>query len=124
MLLGARTTALDPEWTHLSVRRLMDWLATQIALDIGFAPFEPNGPALWGALRRAAERRLRAVFDAGGLAGRSAAQAYFARCDASTTPPAAQDAGQAVLLVGVAPAVPAEFLVFRLVRGAAGEVSA
>jgi phage tail sheath protein FI len=122
MLLGARTTAFEREWTHISVRRLMDWLARQIALDLGFAPFEPNNPALWGALRRAAERRLRSVFDAGGLAGRTAAEAYFARCDATTTPPAAQDAGQAVLLVGVAPAVPAEFLVFRLVRGASGEI--
>lgn len=123
MLLGARTTAPDRAWTHLSVRRLLDWLAAQIALDLAFAPFEPNGPALWGALRRAAERRLRGVFDAGGLAGRSAAEAYFARCDAGTTPPAAREAGQAILLVGVAPAVPAEFLVFRLVRGPAGEVA-
>ncbi len=116
LLLGSRTTSLDPDWTHLSVRRLFDWLKAQLLQDLAFAPFEPNGPALWASMARAATRRLRSVFDAGALAGRNAAEAYFVRCDASTTPRAAQDAGHAILLVGAAPAVPAEFIVFRLLR--------
>jgi len=119
MLLGSRTTSLDPEWTHLSVRRLVDWLKLQLLQDLAWAPFEPNGPVLWASMVRTATRRLRAAFDAGALAGRSAAEAYFARCDASITPSGAQDLGQAILLVGIAPAVPAEFIVFRLVRAGA-----
>jgi phage tail sheath protein FI len=66
------------------------------------------------ALEAAAERRLRAAFEAGALAGRNAAEAFFARCES----PRAE--GQVMLLVGVAPAVPAEFLVFRLVRAGVG----
>jgi hypothetical protein len=120
MLLGSRTTSLDRDWTHLSVRRLVDWLKLQIAKDIEWAAFEPNGHVLWASLVRAATARLRATYDAGALAGRSAAEAFFARCDASTTPQAARDVGQVVLLVGVAPAVPAEFIVFRLLRAGAG----
>jgi hypothetical protein len=120
MLLGSRTTSLDRDWTHIPVRRLVDWLKLQIAKDIEWAAFEPNGPALWASLVRAATLRLRQAYDAGALAGRSAAQAFFARCDAGTTPQAARDAGQVVLLVGVAPAAPAEFIVFRLVRAGAG----
>uniref|UniRef100_UPI0022EA876E phage tail sheath C-terminal domain-containing protein n=1 Tax=Falsiroseomonas oryzae TaxID=2766473 RepID=UPI0022EA876E len=120
MLLGSRTTALDRDWTHLSVRRLVDWLKLQLALDLAWAAFEPNGPALWNALVRAANQRLRAAYDAGALAGRTAREAYFTRCDATTTTQSARDAGQVVLLVGVAPAVPAEFIVFRLVRAGAG----
>ena len=121
MLLGSRTTSLDLDWTHISVRRLMDWLKAQLVHDLAFAPFEPNGPDLWDAMARIATRRVRAVFDAGALAGRSAAESFFVRCDESTTPRSAQDAGQAILLVGVAPAVPAEFIVFRLVRSGAEE---
>jgi phage tail sheath protein FI len=120
MLLGSRTTSLDRDWTHISVRRLVDWLKLQIAKDLEWAPFEPNNQILWSGLVRTATQRLRAVFDAGGLAGRTAREAYFARCDATTTPLNARDSGQVILLVGVAPAVPAEFIVFRLVRGGLG----
>ena len=115
-LLGSRTTSADLDWTHLTVRRLIDWLKLQIASELAWAPFEPNDPALWDAMVGIARRRLRQVFDAGGLAGASEEDSFFARCDASTTTPRERDAGQAVLLVGVAPAVPAEFLVFQLLR--------
>jgi hypothetical protein len=115
-LLGSRTTSAERDWTHLSVRRLIDWLKLQIASELAWAPFEPNDPALWEAMAGIARRRLRMVFEAGGLAGATEEESFFARCDASTTSPRERDAGQAVLLVGVAPALPAEFLVFQLLR--------
>jgi uncharacterized protein len=115
-LLGSRTTSADADWTHLSVRRLIDWLKLQIAAELAWAPFEPNGPALWDAMAGTARRRLRQVFNAGGLAGATEAESFFVRCDASTTSARERDAGRAVLLVGVAPSLPAEFLVFRLLR--------
>lgn len=115
-LLGSRTTSTDPQWTHLSVRRLMDWLGLQIQAELAWAPFEPNGPLLWDAMVVTARRRLRQVFNAGGLAGVSEAESFFVRCDDTTTTAYERDAGRVVLLVGVAPAVPAEFLVFRLLR--------
>jgi len=115
-LLGARTTSADPSWTHLSVRRLVDWLKLQIAAELAWTPFEPNGEALWDAMAGTARRRLRQVFDAGGLAGATEAESFFVRCDATTTSARERDAGRAVLLVGVAPALPAEFLVFQLLR--------
>lgn len=115
-LLGSRTSSADRDWTHLSVRRLIDWLKLQIASELAWAPFEPNGPTLWDAMAGIARRRLRMVFEAGGLAGATEEDSFFARCDASTSTPLERDAGQAVLLVGVAPALPAEFLVFQLLR--------
>jgi hypothetical protein len=121
MLLGSRTTSTDPDWTHLSVRRLVDWLKAQIAADLAWAPFEPNNAALWSAMAATARRRLRVIYDAGALAGRTEADSFFARCDRGTTTPADLDAGRAILLVGVAPAVPAEFIVFRLVRHGADD---
>lgn len=115
-LLGARTTSSDTRWTQLSVRRLIDWLKLQIAAELAWAPFEPNGEALWDAMAGTARRRLRQVLDAGGLAGATEAESFFVRCDATTITARERDAGWAVLLVGVAPALPAEFLVFQLLR--------
>jgi hypothetical protein len=115
-LLGSRTTSSDRDWTHLSVRRLIDWLTLQISAELAWAPFEPNDPVLWEAMAAVARRRLRQVFDAGGLAGATEEESFFVRCDAGTTSARERDAGRAVLLVGVAPAVPAEFLVFELIR--------
>ena len=121
MLLGARSTATDPDWTHLSVRRLIDWLKAQLAADLAWAPFEPNDALLWSAMTRTAHRRLTALFNAGALAGRSDADSFFVRCDASTHSQADLDAGRAVMQIGVAPAVPAEFIVFALVSSTAGD---
>ena len=121
LLLGSRTTSTDPQWTHLSVRRLIDWLKLQIAMDLDWAPFEPNDAALWSAMAGTARRRMQALFDAGALAGRTDSDSYFVRCDASTNTPVDLDAGRAQMLIGVAPAVPAEFIVFRLLRHGADD---
>lgn len=88
---------------------------------MAWAPFEPNDALLWSAMASTVRRRLRALFDAGALAGRSDADSFFVRCDAGTHTQADLDAGRAVLRVGVAPAVPAEFIVFRLLRHGADE---
>jgi hypothetical protein len=116
MLLGSRTTSTDRDWTHISVRRLIDWLKAQLAADLAWAPFEPNDAALWSAMAGTARRRLMEVFNAGALAGRTDGDSFFVRCDAGTNPQIDLDAGRATLLVGVAPAAPAEFIVFRLLR--------
>jgi hypothetical protein len=115
-LMGSRTTSLDPDWTHVNVRRILDWLMAQLPLDLAWATFEPNNATLWRAMARAATVRLRGLYDAGGLAGATAAQSYFVRCDRTTMTQSDLDLGRAIMLVGVAPAVPAEFLVFSLIR--------
>ncbi len=84
-------------------------------------PFEPNDAVLWSAMTGTARSRLKALFNAGALAGRSDADSYFVRCDASTHTQGDLDSGRAIMLVGVAPAVPAEFIVFRLVRSGADD---
>jgi len=41
-------------------------------------------------------------------------EAFFVRYDAETTPPDIIDAGQVVTVIGIAPVIPAEFIVFRI----------
>jgi len=54
------------------------------------------------------------VFQAGGLQGSSAAQAFFVKCDAENNPDSVRAAGQVIAEVGLAPAVPNEFIVVRI----------
>ncbi|MCU7802179.1 MAG: phage tail sheath subtilisin-like domain-containing protein [Candidatus Thiodiazotropha sp. (ex Lucinoma borealis)] len=122
-LLGSRTTALDSDWTHIPVRRLIDYLERQLTLDIRWAVFEPNNPALWNRLIDAVEARLRPLYDRGAFKGATPAAAYFIRCDAELNTTQVLDQGQVILLVGVAPAVPAEFIIFRLTQHNDGAVS-
>ena len=44
------------------------------------------------------------------------AQAFFVKCDEENNPPAVTDLGQLIAEVGVAPVIPAEFVVFRIGR--------
>ena len=122
-LLGSRTTSADPQWTHISVRRLIDYLERQLAVDTRWAVFEPNNRVLWSRLTRGVERRLRPLYDRGAFAGGSVAEAYFVRCDGTVNTQSALDNGQVIVLVGVAPSVPAEFIVFRLTQLSDGTAS-
>ena len=54
------------------------------------------------------------------MAGATANQAFFVKCDAETNPPEVIDAGQVVTLIGLAPVKPAEFVIFRIGQHAAG----
>ena len=48
------------------------------------------------------------------LDGKTADEAYFVRCDASTNPPWETEAGQVSCAIGIQPPYPAEFVVVRI----------
>ncbi len=114
--MGSRTTSPERQWTHLCVRRLIDYLKRQLELDTRWAAFEPNGHVLRRRLVQTVDRRMRRLFDAGALAGRTPAEAWFVRCDEEVNTTADVDAGRVIVLLGAAPAAPSEFIVFRLVH--------
>ncbi|CAB5150358.1 hypothetical protein D3OALGA1CA_4382 [Olavius algarvensis associated proteobacterium Delta 3] len=115
-VLGSRTLSSDEEWTHISVRRLIDYLKRQLVLDTQWAVFEPNNRVLWNAMVDTVEARLRPLYDVGAFSGNAPDQAYFIRCDAKINTQYTIDSGQVIILVGVAPAVPTEFIVFQIVH--------
>ena len=57
---------------------------------------------------------------ASALKGSTEEQAFYVKCDAETNPPEVQEAGMVVTEIGLAPAIPNEFVVVRLVHGAGG----
>lgn len=117
---GARTTSGEPDWRYVNVRRLVLTLARWFELLMADVVMEPNGPALWTRIRREVNDYLFKLFRAGALRGATPQEAYFLKCDQETTSVEARERGEVCVRVGIAPVVPAEFIVVRLRGGTAG----
>jgi phage tail sheath protein FI len=113
-LWGARTISSDPEWKYVNLRRYFAYLEHSIDEGTHWAVFEPNGDALWASIRRAIEDFLLKEFRSGALLGTKPEQAYFVKCDRSTMTQNDLDNGRLIVLIGVAPLRPAEFVIFRI----------
>ena len=113
-LWGARTISSDPEWKYVNVRRYFAYLERSIDKGTQWAVFEPNDNALWANIRRVIEDFLLHEFRSGALLGAKPEEAYFVKCDRSTITQDDLDNGRLVVLIGVAPLKPAEFVIFRI----------
>lgn len=116
---GARTLSAEPTWRYLNVRRLVITTLRWIDANMAWAAFEPNVPALWFRIQRELGVYLRTLWRAGALQGASEREAFFIKCDAELNPPETRETGQVVTYIGLAPTVPAEFIVVS-VRHRAG----
>jgi hypothetical protein len=117
---GARTLSRNPAWAYVSVRRVFLTLGRWMALNLAPAAFEPGTPLLWARVGRELSAYLEELYRRGALRGRSAEEAFYVRCDASTNPPEVRRAGVVVTEVGLAPVVPNEFVVVRFTQGQGG----
>jgi phage tail sheath protein FI len=114
---GARTLAgggsTPSDWRYVPVRRLALFIEQSIARGTEWAVFEPNAEPLWLRLRSASGSFLMALFQQGAFQGATPEDAFFVKCDATTTTQADIDRGTVNLLVGFAPLRPAQFVVLR-----------
>jgi hypothetical protein len=112
---GARTMDGDndtgSEYKYVPVRRLFLYLEESIYRGLQWTVFEPNGLDLWAAIRLNVGNFLNGLFRQGAFAGETSSQAYFVKCDAETTTPTDRRNGIVNVIVGVAPLMPAEFVV-------------
>jgi Bacteriophage tail sheath protein len=113
---GARTLSRQPEWRYVNVRRLFLTVRRWIDLNMAWAAFEPNNARLWVRINRELKTYLGRVWQQGGLAGRSESEAFYVKCDAETNPTEVREAGRVVTEIGLAPSVPAEFVVVRIIH--------
>jgi phage tail sheath protein FI len=111
---GGRCTTSDSEWKYVNVRRLFIFLEHSIDRGTQWVVFEPNSEALWQRVVETIESFLFGVWKSGALMGTTPEQAYFVRCDRTTMTQDDIDNGRLVCLIGVAPAYPAEFVIFRI----------
>ncbi|MDQ3806308.1 MAG: phage tail sheath subtilisin-like domain-containing protein, partial [Acidobacteriota bacterium] len=115
---GARTLSRDPAWRYVNVRRLCLFIIRQILASLQWSAFQPNDRRLWNTITATLTLFLNDMYRAGALAGDTAEQAFFVKCNEETNPPEVLDLGEVVTLVGFAPARPAEFVLVTVRRTA------
>ncbi len=102
------------EWKYVNVQRLLLSLERSLEQGLQWVVFEPNDESTWRGVVSSVEAELTGVWRSGALQGRTAAEAFFVRCDRTTMTQNDIDNGRLVCLVGVAPVKPAEFVDFRI----------
>ncbi len=113
-VFGARVMTSDPDWKYVNVRRLLIFIEASIDRGLQWVVFEPNGEKLWARVRRSISNFLTLVWRDGGLEGTKVEEAYFVKCDRTTMTQTDIDNGRLIVLVGVAPVKPAEFVIIRI----------
>ena len=113
---GARTLSAGPDWKYVNVRRYITYVQESIGRGTQWAVFEPNGEALWQAVRSAVDAFLFGEWRRGALLGNTVDEAFFVRCDRTTMTQADIDEGRLICLVGIATVRPAEFVIFRIAQ--------
>ncbi len=117
---GARTLSADPAWRYVNVRRLFLTAGRWIEAMLPQIVWEPHDPALWARVTRSLTAYFSDLHRRGALAGGTPQEAFYVKCDAETNPPETRDAGMVVTEIGLAPVVPGEFIVVRVIHRTGG----
>jgi hypothetical protein len=113
---GARTVGSDARYRYVNVRRSMSMIEEALEEALQWAVFEPHDRALREKIVLVVGSFLEGLWRRGALVGATANEAFFVRCDDAHNPPESVALGKVVVHVGVAPVVPAEFVVLRIGR--------
>jgi phage tail sheath protein FI len=119
---GARTISSDPSWRYVNVRRLFIYLEESIRHGTQWVVFEPNNEQLWDRVRQTCTDFLTTVWRDGALMGRTREEAFFVKCDRTTMTEQEIETGRIIIVIGVAPVRPAEFVIFRISQWQGGSV--
>jgi phage tail sheath protein FI len=119
---GARAASSDPDWRYLNVRRLFNFVEASIDRGTQWVVFEPNDYRLWNRVSQSVSAFLTAVWRDGALMGRKPEQAFYVKCDETTMSQYDIDNGRLIMVIGIAPVKPAEFVVIRIGQWAGGSM--
>jgi uncharacterized protein len=118
VIWGARTMRgadiLGDEYRYVPVRRLALFLEESLYRGLQWVVFEPNDEPLWAQIRANVGSFMQGLFRQGAFQGASPRDAYFVRCDKTTTTQDDIDRGIVNIIVGFAPLKPAEFVVLQI----------
>lgn len=117
---GARTLSQEPAWQYVNIRRLFLTLTRWLTRFMTDVVFEPNTVQLWARISRELTAYLDTLFRQGALKGRTAQEAFYVKCDEETNPPDSRREGIVAAEIGLAVAVPGEYLTLRVIQGNSG----
>jgi phage tail sheath protein FI len=113
---GARTLSDLSSWRFINVRRLFFMIEHALLISMQWTVFEPNNVHLWHLLRTSISSFLEVQWRKGAFAGNTAEESFYVKCDEGNNTPTTTALGQLFIEIGIAPALPAEFVVFRIGR--------
>ena len=115
---GARTLEgsdqAASEWKYIPVRRTALYIEQSLFDGLKWVVFEPNDEPLWAQIRLNVGAFMQNLFRQGAFQGTTPREAYFVRCDKTTTTQDDINRGIVNILVGFAPLKPAEFVVIKI----------
>lgn len=117
---GAKTLSSDTLWKYVNVRRLFIFLEKSIENGTQWVVFEPNNEKLWAKVKQTISNFLATVWESGALMGATPKEAFFVTCDRTTMTQNDIDNGKLIVVIGVAPLKPAEFVIFRIAQWQGG----
>jgi phage tail sheath protein FI len=117
---GARCITSVPQWKYINVRRLFIFLEASLDQGTQWVVFEPNDQKLWNRLIQSVSNFLTTVWREGGLMGSKPEEAFFVKCGLDTMTLDDRENGRLIMIVGVAPVFPAEFVIIRIGQWAGG----
>jgi hypothetical protein len=118
---SARTLSDDPDWRYINVRRLFIMLRRAIEAGTQWAVFESNDHRTWETLSREVSIFLESLWKKGAFAGDAPTNGFYVICDQTTNTPERVDAGQLLMEIGVAPTLPAEYLILHVMQKSGSE---
>ena len=115
-LFGFRTrNTVDADRRFASVHRLLQWTRHSLTRDMApVAANAANDATLWTNLRLRADEFCADLFREGALAGSSPSEAWFVRCDATTTTVNDVTNRRVNVIIGLAPVRAAEFIILQI----------
>lgn len=106
---GAKTLSSNPDWRYINVRRTFSRICSAIRKGTQWAVFEVNDRNLRKRLVRQVSGFLIDLWMKGYLAGGTAEESFYVRCDDELNPAENIDNGILTFEVGIAIVRPVEF---------------
>jgi uncharacterized protein len=117
---GARTLSVQEHDQFISTRRLFLTLVRWIEKNMSDLVFESNDSSIWNRIKYRLEGYCYELFQKGALKGQSPGEAYYVKCDRELNGIDVRELGKVISEVGLAPVVPAEFIIVRITQSASG----
>jgi phage tail sheath protein FI len=111
---GGRVITSDSDFKYVNVRRLLIFIEKSIDQGLQWVVFEPNAEPLWARVIRSISNFLTVVWRNGALEGTKREEAFFVKCDRTTMTQTDIDSGRLIVIIGVAPVKPVEFVIVRI----------
>lgn len=111
---GCRTLSYDPNWEHIPVRRLFNYVEKSLVEGLQQFVFDVNNVHLWVRVTREVTWFLVGLWKNGALFGRTQAEAFRVTCDETNNTQASMQQGYLYVKVEIAPVHPAEFIVIQI----------